>query len=367
MSSITVQVIFFGLMGFVPNEGGQKGMTALIVDPPRPVAGDPCSVPPHVPLVLVVKGKCAPAGNCLQEHVPGKENVPLKWQLDQEDLEIFGRQKSMEVCSGGFFNRWKKWASAYSDSPAPNYSWELPSFSWVPSIDRLTGGYGHVREDFLQDGRPEPPVTARFLVRGGQASACHLIHKIPVTQEKNQDEEREITLFHYDFGGRIPPFDRAVADAVQVEFEVEGRSIDLYSWDFSAPKQQQELKPKRAVRLSPLDGRDVLTLIVANVPLKPHEYNEGAGHSCPPHSDIFYSMLARESPYIPTRTLVQYPPAYLMKPGSCEEELSDVVKILGPYREEEEEEDRGLSFLSEAIHPRAAPHSRTFCDGMAAP
>lgn len=362
MSSITVQVIFFGLMGFVPNEGGLKGMTALIVDPPRQ-AGDPCSIPPHFPLVLVVTGKCEPAGNCLQEGVPGKNNVTLKWQLDREDLEIFGKQKSMEVCSGGLFNRWKKWASAHSDSPAPAYSWELPSFSWVPSIDRLTGGYGHVREDFLQDGTPDPPVNARFLVRGGQASACHLIHKIPVAQEETQGEEREITLFHYDFGGKIAPFDRAVADAVKVEFEAEGRSIDLYSWNFSAPQQQQKLKPKRAVRLSPPDGSNTLTLIVANVPLKPHRDNDGVDHQCPPHSDIFYDMLARESPYRPTRTVVQYPPAHIMNPGSCEKELSDVVEILGPYKEEAP----GLSFLSEAIHPRAAPHSRTFCDGMAAP
>ncbi|HSK80697.1 MAG TPA: hypothetical protein VLQ45_29855 [Thermoanaerobaculia bacterium] len=354
MSSFTVQLIFFGLIGFVPNEGGQNGMTALMVDPAS--LGISKCRPKHKQLVLLLDGECTPEQECLER--ADTDRLQLQWELDKEDLEIFGNQRQIEFRLRG------KQSIFGNDKELPSYDWQAASYSWVPSIDLLTGGYGHVREAFVRDGRPKPPVQARFTVRGGQTSACHLIHE-PVKYSDPQEEDRKVVLFHYDNLVNRSCFQQAVADGVKVEFEVEGSFMNLYSWSFTPSHEhrnkQQELK--RSVRLSPSPGSDTVTLIVANVPRYPHrnhDYQRGEDddQQCPPHSDIFFDLLAREPPVRPTRRATNITRS--VNPGSCEDELTALIDLLGPRAE------GPLKSLADAIHPRAL-HSRTFCDGMGYP
>lgn len=329
--SITVQVIFIGLIGFAPNLGGQKGMTALMVDPD--LVGKP---PVHTPVVLLLRGECE-SRNPHHDDCEKDMDSELHWTLIYEDVEIFGQQKSMD------FGKKRK---RHKDMPSSKD--QAKDFSWVPSIDLLTGGHGQVRQEFLKDGWPKTPVSARFTVRGGQASSCHLIHR-PEKYPDPRQPEREVILFHYDNVVNYASYQQAVADAVKVEFQVEGKFASLYAWNFTEEGQESL---SRKVKLYPEKG--LITLVVANLPEQ-----DGQAHSGGSHFDIFFDLLARQPPFRPTRSATDI--TETMDPGSCEEEFDTIQKRFSPST------DPALKTLAEITHPTAAPHSRTFCDGMSYP
>lgn len=61
MSITTVRVIFWGLVGLVPNEDVKKGMTVLFADPGtahHQSQNSECQIPPHVSFAFLLKGEC---------------------------------------------------------------------------------------------------------------------------------------------------------------------------------------------------------------------------------------------------------------------------------------------------------------------
>src|SRR5688572_21254803 len=108
MTTITVRLIFWGLVGFVPDLDGQRSLTALLVDPARTqVQQGTCPLPTHFSVVYLLDGNCVEGGDC--KRIPqGKgfqadlmgfnldlgpdKPLQLAWMLDQEELEISGEE-----------------------------------------------------------------------------------------------------------------------------------------------------------------------------------------------------------------------------------------------------------------------------------
>ena len=345
--SITVRLIFWGLIGFVPN--GDQGMTALLVDPEAAQAdhqnvNPACAVPPHLSVVYLFDGECD-QGDC-RRVPPGRVNdsrrmgfdrtvhgkdLPLAWLLNKEDLDIVGDENVAARLRKPFFGSNRK--------VAPTSKRQTSYFSWVQSMSALTGGQAQIGSDCLE-GKASCPIQARFTVEGGRAGACHLFHFPKAPQAK--DDRRELRIFEYTVPGQ-PSFFRAVADAVLVEFEVEGDSVLLLS------RKLPERPPSTAwARLKPVNGK--LTLVVANFPPRSNSHGTAAphpGHSCvPPHSDSLLDLLAQTPKLIAVRRETDRRGEKVV-PGSCEPEANILAELL--------------------TRPGEPPHSTTACDGRTIP
>jgi hypothetical protein len=357
--SILVRVVFWGLIGFVPHEEGQKGLTALFVDPTqiKPAEGF-CAIPKHVPVVYLLDGQCEPdKGQCVQ--VPfgrelevathlGEKTPKLRWLIEDEDLEIFGQERKVEFRHRGR----RKFGGRLRD--VPERFRQTGDYSWVTSMGALTGGHGQVREDCLR-GEKTCPLNARFTIRGGRASACHLFHE---PEEAPKDETRKVVVFDFSEnrnGRSISVGHQAVADAVQVEFEVEGDHVDLQSWGLASIDGQQQ--PRASVRLKPAAQSRTVTLLVVNSPVNPKVTGEATAHGAShgpactprPHSDALFALLARQ-PEFPTERL-RSTKVRKVNPGTCEAEIADLARARVDFG--------GIAF--------EAPHATTSCDGASYP
>lgn len=334
--SITVRLIFMGLVGFVPHNDGREGMTALFLDTARvQTSSAKCSVPPHIPAVYMLDGKCM--GQC--RRIPlGREDdadamgfdhpdhtLQLAWLLDREDLEISQADEDAVRLAKPFFQGRRKLA--------PRRSRQASYFSWVPDMGLLTGGHGEVREDCL-GGQGTCPLTARFKLTGGRASACHLFHDLD--DQPSPDGRSNVRVFDYTIEGddstRVES--QAVADAVLVEFEVEGDRVTLQSWEL--PMGQGQQAKKGTANLWPAENSRTLTLVVAYLPslgsIHPSipRAEDEAHHdaSCEQsHAEVLFDLLAREQDPRPIRTLNE---GVMMRvpPGSCEPEMLRIAALL---------------------------------------
>lgn len=314
--SVTVHVIFMGLIGLVP----QEGMTALMVDP----SGDN----EHVPYIFLLEGECNPVGEstCSRYCDQFGEVPKLCWQLDKEDLKILGNQTLLTFDRTGYQTIFG------NPKEVPRWKWQANDYSWVPGIEILTGGYGKIRDSCLADGEPCGLVRARMRLRGGHATACHLIHDVSDARETGR--KRNVINFPYQIGDR--ELHQAVADAARVEFQVEGDEVYLHSWSFDKDGGQEPHKD--SVILKPENPGRPLTLIITNFPL--HEHS-GSNF----HAEILFDLLALAPPERPTRKdCAEYDcPRLPRYPGSCEQEAAQIEELF-----------EGHDYI----------HSRTFCDGM---
>lgn len=339
--SITVRLIFMGLIGFAPHDDGRQGMTALFLDTARMQSPSAqCPVPSHIPVVYMLDGKCT--GEC--ERVPhGREddadsmgfnnpNHPLQlaWLLDKEDLEISQVDQDAVRLARPFFFQGRR-------RLAPRRSGQTSYFSWVPDMQQLTGGYGKVREDCLGD-QGTCPLTARFKLTGGEASTCHLFHDLD--DQPSPDGKSTVRVFDYTIeedGATRVVSKQAVADAVLVEFEVEGDRVTLDSWEL--PMGQGQQAKKGTAHLWPAENSRTLTLIVAYLPslgsIHPQipqvEGVEGEAHhdaGCEQsHAEVLFDLLAREQSPRPVRTLNEKE-TMRVSPGSCEPEVLRIAALL---------------------------------------
>lgn len=348
--SFTVKVIFVGLIGFVPNPDGQNGMAALLINPESPqFKSMDCPTPPHLPIVLLLKGKCDDAGDCyrIPPHLKAQAEAMglgdilknqqggLLWLLDQEELDISGDRKKFK-----FTNPWRfPWA-------APKSVRQSTDFDWVPSINKLSSGQGQINDDCLHANR-NCPLHARFQFQGGKAGACHVFH--------DEDDERNVRIFEYLIPGQRLVHRRAVADAVQLEYDAEAEYISLES------KRLKEREPAREAKalLRP-DGDGKLTLIVANIspfPCEEEDHSRSRGcHSA--HADVFFQLL--KDPNVPRPVRVLSKRKGNVDPGPCEEEVDAFANLFScPVYE--------ISGLGRAQGRRQVPHSITACDGTRFP
>lgn len=336
--SITVRLIFWGLIGFVPNPQGHDGLAALLVDTQKAQEGIPpskCGVPNHIAAVYLLDGDCE-GGTCtrkpddrkgdfrdvgLDQNFRGKP-LPLAWLLGQEELSLAGEEKGKI--------KFRKPFLGHSHKIAPKTSRQAAYFSWIPSMDSLTNGHGQVRPSCLAGG-DDCPVRARFFVPGGRAGACHLLHD-PAPKD-SKDSRQDVKIFKYTAPGQ-PCFEQAVADALLVELKVKSESVTLLSQSFSG-----DPRATFWARLKP-DHQGKITLVVGNFP--PH--NAASHGNCAfPHSDLLRQLLL-------TKPAIQFSRADTHRvqkvvPGSCELEATELADLLAAAGSEH-------------------PHAGTACDPL---
>jgi hypothetical protein len=343
-TSITVRVIFWGLMAFVPNDQSERGLTALLVDP-RPPITRPGPIPEHIPVVYLLEGNCTPQDQCFRGGGVATELGPIKpqlvWRIAGEDLEIFGEEHRVK------FHKDKRQRNNGSLLQAPRWRWQINDFSWVSSMETLTWGHGIAREDCL-NLRETCPVHSRFRVRGGTAESCHLYHR-PDDHPKNS--KRDVPIFNY-LPATNPPLRQAVADAFKVEFDVEGDHVELRAWALPHGTRQQLFKA--AAQLRPSRNSRTITLIVVNAARQQEDDSHHNMALAPrPHSDFLYDLLARQ----PVPRLLRDEKYYTItriRPGSCEAEVSALAQP---------KYDDSPGIALDRFDARSLPHSPTLCDG----
>ncbi|HET9210415.1 MAG TPA: hypothetical protein VFR03_08450 [Thermoanaerobaculia bacterium] len=340
--SITVRLIFWGLIGFVPNPQGHDGLAALLVDTQAAqTAPSRCGVPVHFGALYLLDGQCE--GDCRRIPTgketaaaqmgfksPRGEKLPLAWLLDKEDVTVVGNQEDDKI---QVRKPWWWWPFS---KICPKSERQSGFFSWVPSMDMLTGGHGRIKDSCLRADK-DCPLNARFLAPGGKLGACHLLHGSD-PQDATDPRHRNVDIFQYTSSSPNQPApERAVADASLVELEVKGDSVLLLSKGLpgrSTSSAWARLKP---------DANGKLTLVVANFP----RHNAGNPPNCPPHSDLLFTLLA--DPGTPRLTRTMTGKINRVFPGSCEPEAQILAEII----------EKGVS--------HEHPHAGTACDGMTYP
>lgn len=342
--SFTIKVIFLGLIGFVPSSEGKKNISALLVDPIRAV--DPWKHTPvqeHLPMVFLLHGHCdeSGGGSCYRISPRRAEDAKrlrldrilqqrpgLLWMLEDEDLDISGDEdERLKLRNSLLRFIWKV---------SPRFDLQSKDFSWVPRLNELTSGRGQIREG-CRHGDARCAIHAHFRIQGGAAGACHMFH------DSEDPEKPQVKIFNYSTANGQPPLRRAVADAMQVEFEESGGSVILRSRILPGGEGGGVAWAK----LTP-DSAGKLTLVVANLSELQDGEAEHDGYT-PSHSDAFFDLLADPEVPRPTRQLDEKEEVNV-DPGPCEEEMSEIASL----------------FLGDDSK-RELPHTVTACDGASYP
>jgi hypothetical protein len=223
--------------------------------------------------------------------------------------------------------------AALIQGAAPKSAGQSAHFSWVPSMNDLTKGQGQLKYDCLQANK-KCPLYARFRIQGGDVDACHMFHDT----SNSPGVERDVRIFDYLIPGRRFIEQRAVADAVQVEFHENSHSVTLTS------KNLPERDPHDVEAVLRPDDRGRITLIVANLPRCTTSPNHGCHRA---HSDVLFHLL--EDDRLPRPIRVMNEERRRVDPGSCEKEI----------------EEFEIPFVGGCI--LEYPHSVTACDGTRFP
>lgn len=343
---VTVEVIFWGLIGLAPDQEPPSEMFALLADPVAAHDAEEHSIPEHAARVWLIEGKCI-EGHCTRapRHVidaasraglphPLKlmgsdEDFPLRWWLHEEHLQFMGG------ATGGV-NPVRGGRPTLLGRPVRLPETDLASrdLSWIPSVSLLTAGAGEVEADCLREAE-DCPISARFLVQGGEVIACHLLH----------GKFSQLELFKFWApGAPASDFHQAVADAARAQFEIAGDRIVLESWNLP-----RETRTAHAV-LMPATRNGRITLLVGNWQ-SPYEKEQSHPER---HFLSFYNLLGKNVVRRPVRRHT-----FRTDRGStglCEQDLESF---------EEKLEKAWKSFpreVRERLGPRVIPHISTECD-----
>lgn len=343
---LTVRLIFWGLIGFVPNTNLQNGMTALLAA--TGLDQGACHVPPHASQVLLLDGECkgdclrgmATAGSAVATGIgPVDARFKLNWMLNGEHLEVTGGEPGVNLALG---NRPKIRGHQVA---LPATADQASDFSWVPDMDVLSGGKGGVNDACLAENVTGCPIVARFKIKSGRVMAGHLLHKIDPAGTR---------VSAFDFfrdGVLIPDYEQAVADAVLVEMTVGEDHVDLVSSDYA------KRHPNAVATLSPAKGRNVITVLIGQV----EDPTVGLPAACirplfNQHSQVFFKLLSDPTIKPAIRKVSQPEKTAVVTPGACE---NDFIK-LAPAPKPKKVKKAGSPKPPAAIP--VAPHTSLECD-----
>lgn len=201
----TLRIVFYGLIAFVPNSQ-ELGLTALILDSKRAATHE------HAPKLWLIEG-CYEKGGV--NRCPNRKDIDELADLKRKEISILnlpsGKMIGLELPSEevvGF--------PCYRDS----------SLKWIPQMESVEAAAGQVARECLEPETRSCRIAARFKVHGrGQAHACHFLHetmKIPPYYD---------VLHSFNFSSVGDPLSprsaRAIADALEVDFEISGFFVTL--------------------------------------------------------------------------------------------------------------------------------------------
>lgn len=186
MPTVTLKIIFTGLIGLSLPQPGEELVAALV------------NAPHHHARLYVVEGSCGNADECSRGGWEIECLIPVL-ELDGMTLEVIDGQSS----DGLHIIRERR-----PEAMVPRNPTEARAISWMPSMDKIILSPGLVRMEPVcrrYDASCDK-ASARFFLDEGEVTSCHFIH-----------DERYLTTFAVARHGR-----QALADAVQVKYEIRG-------------------------------------------------------------------------------------------------------------------------------------------------
>ncbi len=308
-NSATLEVIFYGLIGLVPDRN-YRDLIALLLD------GSSSGVEEHVPALYLDQGICS-----------GCKNLP-----DSPSNFLFGA-RSIHGWDLWFPDLEKEGSPLRSGRPPrqfPTQLVDLTSPLWMPQMSLISPQVGTVRAGCLEGKPSNCGVAARFRLAGwGQADvqdsgveACHFVH----------GSDRVVDAFL--FAPRGEPVGtaslNAVADASKFSIRFQGPELRLALRRFGQQVQYATLMP----------AQGIIRLVVWNQPKVPH----CEGHPRMPHFEAYYKLTAGRTTRISVPRGPHVTPGKIL--GSCE----DLLTTIDP---------------SECKEPAVSyPHNIRECDSM---
>lgn len=354
---ITLRIIFYGLMAFVPSNTSD-GLLVLFADPSRVAAAQPGSEEPrHEALAFRVHEK--------HEDREKLELEELAWW--DPDERVYAEVLPAYVDPLELVQE----LQAVTPNPpqaVPYTTAQTRDFAWSPLITNLAQESQSIRAECLVNPR-ECPVSSVFRFWQGEVQACHLAHvalaEFPGSAEpalksspalRSRSSEQSLSnVIAYAFrteGAPPSPYDprQAVADAVVVETIVRRDQAILRISSLERPDFF-------LIDLGEPDARGVITLLFANVAIKPSvkssRHHTGGSLVASPHFRAFY-QLAHTAPEdifqaIPHATRDEAP---LPFPMDCEAEIIALAEYLI---------DENTARAAEDLNPVYVPHSIEVC------
>lgn len=291
---VTVRLILYGLIAFVPNSNGSPtAYNALLVDARGPqYASDGCRIPPHVSALYALAGRCKVDGAACtmssEVEKPWSPALSGSWLLNRESLSI-------EVMAP--HEKRARKLVAVGRQPATSAltakSEESNSLRWIPDMQTLLAPEGKkasVSPDCLAAAR-SCPITARLTIDDGRFISCHLA------------QGAEKGVYPYEFklpeAGAQPVLVQAMSDAVMVTLEVpQGSKVQIVPRDLSI--QSAKAKPKRTIELAD-GGQKEIDIWLTNAPDHHHMMDEdscdGANMRIDRHFELYYNLLSGPVPF----------------------------------------------------------------------
>lgn len=224
MSTITLKLIFFGLISIV--DSGGEG-TALIVDGEK-ACHDlsmaerlkvDCRQFKHEPHLYLLEGDCEDPNRC-----DASEGDQQPIEVRRLKLDVTGELSIVE-------DAWPPWNPNSKAKPVAGSHWIYPkgkdqsrSFLWVTGMLEASGKNRAVNPNCLGlDSDRLCPVQARFTLPYGEARACHFYH---CNRERTDCQGKDQRLYGYTFpapvGSQISTLRQAIPDTAIVEMELCG-------------------------------------------------------------------------------------------------------------------------------------------------
>lgn len=234
---LTLRVIFYGLVTFVPGAFDDGTMAAVLVNP-----GEFGGMP-HQTRIWTC-GKDCKTLNPVENPSTGTYTFRNQYLSIRELQDV---QPSTSTRLQRPFND--------SNTFFPMGNVQFRDLAWVPQLESVEPYAGTFESSYFWSP-PKDGLNAVFKVAGGDLSPCHLVHKLSDSAAGGTYSPR---LFQF----RLPDDDvstaptRAIADAVLLEMELNVGAVHLDVQDFGKRIPQH-------TSLTPPAKETTLTLIIAN-------------------------------------------------------------------------------------------------------
>lgn len=272
---ITLRIIFYGLIAFVPGAYEDGTMAAISIDPSDIIDGHP-----HETRIW----KCDKGCNNLTEILdPTSDNPTFKGRLISI-AELQETSPSMTTRTRRF-PRGKM--SRFPSSPG-----QFSDFSWIPPMSEFVNRAGTFNSALLED----KPLWFNTILRlgGGEIEPCHAAH------DKTSEEIVRVFRFRRQSSPGTTDAFQMIADAVSFEAKLQAESVNLQIQYFDGTGSKN-------IEIVPPEKPGEITLIVANFSSKTHQDDQRA-QSCEQikdHHFVSFYELSKEPVFAADRKMPQ--------------------------------------------------------------
>lgn len=290
---VTLRLIFYGLMAFVPNDSSPTSLHALLVDARgHHYSSDGCKLPRHTPALYVSAEDCTVEGETkgpcrTSPQIPRPlDEISGSWLLDGDNL-------SLEIVPPDG-QRQRTLVAPRKDrngTAIPITATESEDLSWLPSMP------APIDQNCL-GAADDCPIAARFKIDDGRVSSCLLfendINVVPAFDLRPLDGSNPARL------ATDASSAQAMTTAVLVTLQVPRNSeIRIVSTPL-ADSCRGRKKPTRSILLKAGD-RPTIDVWITNMPQHDHTMAPVdklcEDHSIDRHYEMYYNLVSRRIPF----------------------------------------------------------------------